>query len=150
MVLATVTTPMERAEGMTMETSTAQGRTALPRIGVPLKSAVYFGSGKNAQLKLWFRDGLEIALGVHNLRVETDRGVVVVTSAWDDVSLIIEYTGPGLRLQRGWFGISSDPSECAQFANDANAWLDGGCKGELSWTVGVELSLATGSTETGR
>jgi len=116
----------------------------LPFAGERLTSVVHFGNGKDADLTLTFAAGRRVVLPVGTVRVETDRGVVVEVTRWDDVSLRIEYLGPDLHLRGGRFGYPGDYDKFVdEFLASAQAWLAAGCEKELLWVVEVELHLAT-------
>jgi hypothetical protein len=115
----------------------------MPFAGERLASVVYFGSGKDAEVRLAFADGRRVTLPAGALRVEVDRGIVVDVSRWDDVSLRIAYLGPGLRLHGGRFGYPGGGDEQADFLAAARSWLTAGCVEELLWGVDVELRLAS-------
>jgi hypothetical protein len=113
---------------------------ALPFAGERLESVVQFGNGKDLELRIAFATGRRLKLEVGGVRVEVDGGVVVDTSCWDDVSLLIEYRGPDLSLHSGRFGDGEDGVD-ADFTAEAQSWLATGCEGELSWVVEAEIRL---------
>jgi len=116
----------------------------LPFAGERLASVVHFGSGKDAELRLAFAGGRRLMLPVNAVRVEVDRGIVVDVSAWDDVSIRIEYLGSDLYLHSGRFGFPDDGDACdARFLADAQRWLAAGCEEQLLWGVDVELRLVS-------
>jgi hypothetical protein len=116
----------------------------LPFAGERLESVVHFGNGKDADLTLTFVGGRRVVLLVDAVRVETDRGVVVDVSSWDDVSLYIEYLGSDLYLHSGRLGYPGDHDNFVdEFLALAQSWLAAGCEEELLWTVDVELRLVT-------
>lgn len=120
----------------------------LPFAGERLTSVVHSGNGKDSALELKFANGRRVLLPVNTVRVEADRGVVVDTSSWDDMTLLIEYRGPDLSLHSGRFGRSGGNDEfsarfLAGFIADAQSWLATGCDKEFSWTADVELRLAS-------
>src|SRR5215468_9959882 len=115
----------------------------LPFAGERLESVVHFGNGKDAELTLTFAGGRRAVLPVNAVRVEADRGVVVDVSRWDDVSLTIQFLGSDLYLHSGRFGYPDD----GEFLACAESWLAAGCEEELSWTVEVELRLASSPSD---
>jgi hypothetical protein len=116
---------------------------SLPHTDEPLRSVTHVGNGKDADIVIEFADGRRIELGVATVRVEADRGVVIETSALDDLSLEISYTGPNLLLRHGRIGFSDDERWRAEIVDSARAWIESGCGGELSYAVYVELRLAS-------
>jgi hypothetical protein len=116
---------------------------SLPQADEPLGSVTHVGNGKDADMVIEFADGRRIELGVASVRVEADRGVLIETSALDDLNLEISYTGRNLSLRYGRIGFRTDEKWRAEFVDGARAWIESGCRGALSWVVHVELQLAS-------
>lgn len=115
----------------------------LPRTGERLNALTYLGNGKDADLEFAFAGGTRMKLAVRDLRVETDRGVIVSTTAWDDASLKIAYTGADVYLRHGRIGLTDDEPWRAEFLDAAREWLDAGGGDDLGFVVSAELTLVS-------
>jgi hypothetical protein len=113
----------------------------LPFTDEPLEAVVHFGSGKDADLELKFADGRRVKLPAGTVRVAVDGRVVIEATRWDDVSLHIEYRGPGRCLHSAQIGL---PGEDADFVAMAESWLAAGCHDELPCVVEAQLHLTSG------
>jgi hypothetical protein len=125
--------------------TTATTWVDLPFADEALESVVHFGNGKDAELRLTFADGRRLVFDVGAVRVEVDGGVVVETSRWDDVSLIIDYRSADLRLRSAQIGYETErAAEAREFRDSVRAWLaEGYDPVELEWVVSFRLHLTS-------
>lgn len=116
----------------------------LPFVDEPLDSADHVGNGKDAEFELRLGSGLQVTLAATHVRVEIDGHVDVQVSSEGDLSLRISYRGEGLYLRRGRVGWPEEDGKWpAEFREDAQAWVAGGCEGDLLWAPEVEIRLGS-------
>ncbi|MGH3262657.1 MAG: hypothetical protein ACRDNS_11720 [Trebonia sp.] len=106
---------------------------------VLLKWLVIGGNGKDLGLELALVNGPRLRMEASDVAVSTDGSVQMQLEQFDDVSLEIQYSGPGLEV-RSLQVMCPDPDWEEEFTAATRAFIADG--GELAYCVGVRIALA--------
>lgn len=105
----------------------------------PLEGLMVGGYGKDLELEVNLAGGPSLRMGTTDVAVHTDGAVEMQLVPYDDVSLVIRYTGPGLEI-RSMQVDRPDPEWEEEFTAATRAFLANG--GELGYCVGARIALA--------